>query len=183
MIKNKLEKWNALKVSLWCKGNVIRVVVAPQFNYFSAKLPLDIPDRIFKEYEKIIEDFFWEKKKPRIKLNKMWMPRYKGGLGLPDMRYYSISFEMAKLSKHWCGLDSDSDLDWVMMERDICSPSCPIDVLSQTEETDINPNPFVSHSRSVWGKIHKAHKLSHYKQPYSSLWNNPKICVGKKKMF
>lgn len=66
MIKNKLEKWNALKLSLWCKGNVIRVVVAPQFNYFSAMLPLDIPDRIFKEYEKIIEDFFWEKKKPRL---------------------------------------------------------------------------------------------------------------------
>ena len=181
MIKNNLEKWSALKLSLWGKVNVIKMVVAPQFNYFSAMLPLNIPDRIFKEYDKIIRDFLWEKKKPRIKLSKMWTPRDKGGLGLPDMRTYNISFEMAKLSKHWCGLDSE--LDWVMMERDLASPFSPIDALSQTEGTEHNPNPIISHSRNVWGKIHKAHKLTHYKQSYSSLWNNPKICIGKKKIF
>ena len=69
-IKNNLEKWGALKLSLWGKVNVIKMVVAPQFNYISMMIPLNIRDKIFKEYDKIVRDFLWDKKKPRIKLSK-----------------------------------------------------------------------------------------------------------------
>lgn len=44
-------------------------------------------------------------------------------------------------------------------------------------------NPVIQHSKEVWAKIHKIHKLSHYKQHYSSLWRNPEIKIGKRTVF
>lgn len=40
-------------------------------------------------------------------------------------------------------------------------------------------NPIMSHSKDIRLKIHKMHKLLHCKRPYSSLWHNPMIKIGK----
>lgn len=86
---------------LWGKINIIKMILAPQFNYLVMMLPITIPPAIFMKYDDMIKQFLWEEKKPWIKLSKLCFPKEKGGLGLPDLRLYSISFEMAKLAKYW----------------------------------------------------------------------------------
>lgn len=46
-------------------------------------LLMDIPDLLFKQYDKIIKDILWEGKKLRIQISKMYTPRDMGELGLP----------------------------------------------------------------------------------------------------
>ncbi len=78
-IKKNVDKWEQLKLSLWGKVNVVKMVIAPQFNYISMMIPVNIPDPIFKRYDKVIKDFLWEGKKHRIKMSKLISPRDKGG--------------------------------------------------------------------------------------------------------
>ena len=85
---------------------------------------------------------------------------------------------MAKLTKHW---KKDSQLEWVNIENNLSSPFTPIDRLSQSAHNILNP--IISHSKEIWTKIHKMHKLSHYKQIYSSLWHNPMISIGKASVY
>ena len=45
--------------------------------------------------------FLWEGKRPRIGVNKLWLPRDREGLALPNVELYKIAFEISKLARHW----------------------------------------------------------------------------------
>lgn len=177
-IRTNLDKWGKLNLTLWGKVNVIKMVVSPHINYVLMMLPVNVSPQIFKQYDTIIKEFLWDRKRPRIKFSKMCSPRDRGGLGLPDLRLYYVSFEMAKLAKHW---NKDNQLEWVTIENKISSPFTPIDRLSQSTRNVVNP--IMAHSKEIWIKIHKMNKLSHCKQRYSSLWYNPMISIGKKSVY
>lgn len=180
-IKMNLDKWGKLKLTLWGKINVIKMVVAPQFNYVSMMLPVNIAPQLFKQYDGIIKDFLWDKKRPRINIKKMWSPREMGGMSLPNVRLYNISFEMSRLIKHWKGIDQE--LSWIKIEKELTSPFEPLDVLSHGVNIpghNYFSNPVLSYSKTVWREIHKMYSISHLRQPYASLWHNPAIRIGKK---
>lgn len=140
-LKNNLDKWWKIQLTLWGKVIIIKMVVSPQLNYVLMMLPLTTPQ-----------------------LNKLCASRDKGGLGLPDPRLYQVSYEMAKLAKHW---NNNTHLVWVTIEKTLSWPYSPIEHLSQC--SGMTTNPIMRHSREVWAKIHKMHKISQCKQPYSSL--------------
>lgn len=50
-IKNNLDKWEKINLTLWGKNNIIKITVAPQFNYIAVMLPITIPNVIFKKYD------------------------------------------------------------------------------------------------------------------------------------
>lgn len=169
-----MDKWNKIRLTLWGRVNVIKMVVSPQFSYPLMMLPVTAPPSIFNQYDTLVKEFLWEGKRPRIKLTKLFLPRDKGGLGLPGARLYYISFEMAKLALYWTG---KYNLDWAIIEISLSFPFISIELLSQNSSRI--SNPIMLHSKEVWMKMHKMLKLSHCKQSYSSLWQNPAICVGK----
>ena len=86
---------------MWGKVNVVKITVAPHFNYLVMMLPITILPDIFKRYDNIIKHFLWEGKKARIKLSKVCAPTEKGRMGLPDPRLYYLAFEMSKLAIYW----------------------------------------------------------------------------------
>lgn len=118
--------------------------------------------------------FYGRGKKTWIKLSKLCFPKEKGGLGLPDPRLCALSLEMAKLAKYW--KPTDIRLDWIDIENELCSPFSTKEILSQ--HSDIK-NPVIVNSREVWAKIHQMYRVSHYVQPYASLWFNPAIHIDK----
>lgn len=81
---------------------------------------------------------------------------------------------MAKLAKYW--KLTDNRLDWMDIENEWCSPFSVKEILSQ--RSDIQ-SPVLVHSREVWAKVHQMYKVSHYVQPYASLWFNPAIHICK----
>lgn len=76
-----------------------------------------------------------------------------------------------------------SGLVWVNIETDLAAPFWPIHVLSQCSKNKENGINLVKHSQEVWAKVHKLHKMSHYKQLYASLWLNPEVKIGKQNVF
>ena len=112
----------------------------------------------------------------------MYAPKDKGGLGLPDVRLYSWSFEMAKLAKLWSG--TVDGLEWAAIEKALAVPFHPMCVITQqSKNKQRDYNPIIKHSWEVWAKVHKMHKISHRKQQYASLWLNPEVKIGKQTIF
>lgn len=99
------------------------------------------------------------------------------------MELYSTAFEMNKLTNHWT--EYGSSPSWVKIEKELAAPFNIVELLSQkrkdrqTEEENL----ILQHSRWAWARAHKILGISQYKQGYSSLWNNPSICIGKKTCF
>lgn len=130
---------------------------------------------------KLKKDFLWDKKRPRINIKKMWSPRSIGGMALPNVRLYNLSFEMSRLAKHW--VRTDSELSWIKIEQELTNPYKPLDVLSHgptSDGQDYLSNPVLAHSKTVWREVHRMCGTSHLRQSYASLWHNPAIRVGKK---
>lgn len=113
-IKNSLEKWKTLNLTLWGKINTVKMVIAPQFNYLSMMLPLSIPGEFFTQYNRMIKDYLWNGKRAKINLQKLYMTRSEGGLSLPNVELYNIAFKMDKLAKH-CKQENEH-LGWVGVE-------------------------------------------------------------------
>lgn len=62
-IKINLDEWE-----IWGKNTILKMTVAPQFNYISIMLPITIPPNILNKYEGMVKQFLWEGKRQRIKM-------------------------------------------------------------------------------------------------------------------
>lgn len=182
-IKANLEKWDKLNLTLWGKVNAIKMVIAPQINYLTGMIALCIPSQLLLRYNNMIKCFLCGTKKPRITLDKLYQPKKDGGLSLPNISYYSNSFEVTKVAKHWN--EKNTDLDWILIEQELTLPFTPTEVLSQTvkEKGKNMINPILTHSRKVWQDMHKSCKISHNTQKYASIWHNSKIKIGKQSIY
>lgn len=180
-IKTNLDKWTKLNLTLWGKVNTVKMVIAPLINYYTGMLPMCIPQPLILSYNSMIKHFLWNGGKPRININRLCQPKKEGGLALPNIEHYSISFEMSRLAKHWAG---ELNLDWILMEQELASPFTPIEILLQKISKDNNlQNPILKFSKMVWLEVHKKYKLVPYIQKYAPLWHNPKIKIGKETIY
>ena len=106
IIKTNFAKWKIINVSLWGKINTVKIMVSLKINYISMMIPLTVPESLIKQYNDIVREYLCDGKKPRISLNKLFTTRDRGGLALPNIELYNISFELVILCEHWSeGLD------------------------------------------------------------------------------
>lgn len=54
-IKINLDKTEKLKLILWGKISILKMTVAPQFNYILMMLPIPIPPNILNTYEGMVK--------------------------------------------------------------------------------------------------------------------------------
>lgn len=52
-----IERWAPLFLSLWGKANVLKMTCVPKFNYILQALPVRIPLKYFKQFDKLCTDF------------------------------------------------------------------------------------------------------------------------------
>ncbi len=67
-VKNDIQRWKNLKVSLQGRISTVKMNLLPRFNFFFSMRPLSPPPGYFKEINSIISKFIWNDKCPRIKL-------------------------------------------------------------------------------------------------------------------
>lgn len=63
-------------------------------------LPILIPNRIFQQFQKQINNFVWRNRKPRLSLPLMNKKAQMGGLGLSKLKAYHIAVTLDQI-KHW----------------------------------------------------------------------------------
>ncbi len=114
-VKNDIQRWKNLKVSLQGRISTVKMNLLPRFNFFFSMLPLSPPPGYFKEINSIISKFIWNDKCPRIKLTTLQHPNSAGGLAVPNCELYYWSFQLKALH-NW--VDPQSTVSWRVIEAD-----------------------------------------------------------------
>lgn len=94
-IKAICNSWNNRALSPIGKIQVINSLCNSQFVY-KLQCLLSPPDDFFVQYERIIRDFIWDGKKPKVAYKKLILSYDKGGLQLRDLRLIDQSLKLAK---------------------------------------------------------------------------------------
>ncbi len=79
--KQEMERWSALPLSLAGRINSVKMTFMPRFLFLFQAIPVFIPKSFFKDVNKIISTFIWNKKVPRIR--KEYLERQKVGCLYP----------------------------------------------------------------------------------------------------
>ncbi len=87
-LKQDLERWDPLPLSLGGRINTIKMNVLPKFLYLFQCLPIYLTKSFFSNLNSQISSFIWHKRQPRISKNILQRPRIMGGMALPNFMYY-----------------------------------------------------------------------------------------------
>ena len=93
-----LKGWDKLLISLWGRIQAIKMVIAPKLNYLLSMLPLAVPGTTFKTIDKMLSQFIWAGKRPRMKLTRLQAKKECGGMRLPNMKLYQEAFAGAQIA-------------------------------------------------------------------------------------
>ena len=157
-LKQDLERWNLLPLSLGGRINTIKMNVMPRFLYLFQCIPIFLTKSFFTSIDKLISEFIWIKKNPRIRKSMLQRHRQHGGLSLPNFQIYYWSANI-KVMLCWKELSSQGTVPkWLQLENASCGPTSLYALLCsklpQTEPVSkYSSNPIIKHSVKIWTQI------------------------------
>ncbi len=154
-VKNDIQRWKNLKVSLQGRISTVKMNLLPRFNFFFSMLPLSPPPGYFKEINSIISKFIWNDKCPRIKLTTLQHPNSAGGLAVPNFELYYWSFQLKALH-NW--VDPQSTVSWRVIEADKVKPNRLQDILftgTGKKGDNYKFGPVVANSIKIWKTVER----------------------------
>ncbi len=147
-ITQDLQRWSHIAISLAGKINIIKMTVLPNFLFLFQCIPVYIKKSFFDSLDKIISEFTWNRKIPRIRKTFLQRPKSKGGMGLPNFQTYYWASNIKMMA---CWLQKQPQL-WVSIESACCYPSS-LSALLFSPLSTIRPglfdNPVVSHTLKI----------------------------------
>lgn len=157
-LKQKIEFWKTLYISMAGKINAIKMVVLPRFLYLFQAIPSFIPLSYFKQLDSIIVPFLWGYKAVRIAKKHLIKPKAKGGFSLPHFKAYYWAAHLNFITWWKKGPPSDSSKcpAWLSLERTLCNKTSLLALLNSP--TKINQlhysNSFVvKNTLKIWKQI------------------------------
>ena len=75
--------------------------VLPRLLYLFQSLPIEVPRKDFREWDRMISRFVWNSKRPRIKYKTLQLSKDGGGLSLPCVEDYYTAAQLRPLVC-WC---------------------------------------------------------------------------------
>lgn len=110
-IVQELEAWAALPLSLFGRCHLFKMVSFARLLYPMQTIPLLLKHSDVQKIHKALTTFIWSRKKPRIALQKLCLPKSEGGAGLPNLRFYNLSCLLRQ------------GLDWLNGKSKYCNTS------------------------------------------------------------
>ncbi len=89
------------------------MVILPQLLFLFQSLPVEVPNKQFNEWNRVISRFIWQNKKPRIRYKTLHLTKEKGGMSLPCLEDYYKAAQLQYIV-YWC--KEDYDAKWKELE-------------------------------------------------------------------
>lgn len=177
-MKMQFDRWKGLNLSLWGKISSIKMMVYPKLFYLFNMLPVQIPNNIYKQIDKLINAFLWSGKKARFSLATLQTPKRKGGFNLPNLQLYHWAFTLHKFVSTVRSVYPRPS--WACIEQHFMSPAYLEDALHIKQQRADEPHPCLSYIYTIWKSIHKLTKETMSQSSWIPIWNNPFITINKK---
>ncbi len=152
-IQNLLQNWSKLTLSILGRINLVKMIIVPKINYLSYMLPLILPLSLLKEYNKNVESFIWQGKKPLFNRTKLYSAKSSGGLSLPRAGWYHWSFSLSQWTK--INMVPNVALTWVHIEKELLAPFPAEAFLTQLARPVPDQNPVLRFVRESWKLYHQ----------------------------
>ena len=141
------------------------------------------PEWVFKEYRKLITEFIWNKKRPKIRYNKPVQGYEGGGLKLIDLEAKNYALKAAWIPKWKYLQKNDNDnLEWLYLNLPIKEEKIWKLGLSEKDIKQLFPTTFdMGHQIWIaWAKIMVRPKFDSYMYNYCPIWYNSQIRISNK---
>ncbi len=158
-LKQDLERWNLLLLSLGGRINTVKMNVLPRFLFQS--LPIFLTKSFFMNIDTLISDFIWNRKTPRMRKNILQRHRSCGGLSLPNFQQYYWASNI-KFMLYWVN-PSDSPA-WLLLEKASCKSALSALLCTKIPISDPvsrhSLNSVVRASFKIWNQFRRAFSLT-----------------------
>ena len=123
--RDELVRWDVLPLSLLGRVEAVKMNLLPRLLFPLQSLPVRIPTLAFNMLDKLISRFIWQNKRPRVQLKTLTLQKNRGGLSLPNTKYY---FWAAQLTAVVAWINNDTETGWVNLEQNSL-PAIPLSAL------------------------------------------------------
>ena len=166
-LKQDIERWNILPLSLGGRINTIKMNVMPRFLYLFQCIPVFLSKSFFCSIDKLISEFIWNKKSPRIRKSMLQRHRQDGGLSLPNFLYYYWAANI-KVMLCWKELSAQEPAPkWLQLENLSCGPTslqsflcCKLPLAEPVSK--YTSNLIIKHSVKIWCQFRRAFSLNDF---------------------
>uniref|UniRef100_A0A671XN45 Reverse transcriptase domain-containing protein n=1 Tax=Sparus aurata TaxID=8175 RepID=A0A671XN45_SPAAU len=113
-IRNDLDRWTVLPLDIGLRIETIKMNILPRILYLFQALPIEIPEKQFRIWDKIISRYIWNGHRPRIKFKTLQIGKDGGGMALPNLQEY---YHAAQIRPVICWCDEDYVAKWKNFEQ------------------------------------------------------------------
>ena len=176
-VKNDQERWHDLPLSWMGRISLIKMNVLPRLIYPLQMLPLWISKKTILDIERAFSRFIWHNKKPRIRIKTLQLPVERGGLALPNLRFYNWACH-TRIIWDWLQshLKSDMSIDeWFSSPYSLLSA---LTTCRKKTSSDMKRNPVIYNTIRVWRDITKYFRESASSFALTPLTRNEEFAPG-----
>lgn len=178
-VESDLAKWISIPNTFSARVSIIKMNILPRVNFCSTMLPLPPPAGHWEKLHRLLCNYVWRGKRPRLKISTLQRRKISGGLGIPNFEHY---FWAATLRPLCTWFNTGAQVAWRSLEENLVKPHRLQDFIHSNIPLKMCRSKFgtiVSHLIATWRTVESYSKTHLKYHSYLPLFNNFDLCLGK----
>ena len=183
-LEKTLNTWQRRNLTLYGKINIVKTLGISKLIYSASVLP--VPDHYIQEINKLIFNFIWAGKPPKIKRNTIIGEKKDGGLKMCDFKIMEKALKITWVNR----IQDESQAPWKIIPNQLLHKHGSLAFLTNCNfaasmlDLDDKLPTFYKKMLDYWSEFKIATGIDSKTNPNNEIvWNNRKILVGKKPVF